>query len=309
MAMPASPGSPRDTRPSVAASAMSTPDIILHVIEETDLPALLNLRAASRAIWATVANYEASIATALARRSYPGLSIELSDDQGVTSFRDFRYWSRRDVAHSLTALSLMPRNLPGGLQEGEFDEVQRSVENGWMIAWRFYDICRKVEDRVPQKMPRLKRMLSLGSGEDTVLQKAEMDLSDAWLELARTLTVEESVDFELMQLYRDGRFLARGAWSLWSSAPVKYPQRGETWLKSRLLRHRPSLVVDLWASTSAVRHEAIQLLETEVSVRSEKRILMEEATFRQLQEDLHALHPRIRQHCIDVYNDDSFRRI
>lgn len=285
---------------------LQTPDILLQIVEHTDISALLTLRAVCKTIHSLVTAYESSIATALARRSYPNLSLDLSSHQCVASLRQLRYWSRRSTARTLTLLSLAEKrmDLDIACAFGPL-EIRPSVENGWMIAHRFHDVSRRIENRVTAPTPRLKRMLSLGSagGETSLLQKAEHDVSEEWLQLASRLSVEEAVDFELMLLVRDGKFLERGSWSLWSSAPVKYPRRGLGWFKGCLLRTQPSFVADLWSSDLTVREGALRHFDEKMNGRSEKRILMEESTWRQLQDDLHALHPSIRQHCSDIYSN------
>ncbi|KAI9769455.1 MAG: hypothetical protein M1835_006707 [Candelina submexicana] len=287
------------------------PEILLQVVENSDIPTLLNLYVTTKGIHHLILSYEASICGIIAECCYPQLFGRLTREakQSLTVKKLSRY-PRWDISRMLAAVAV------GSVQHGTYpgipldnplgDEIRSRVEHGWLVAWDLSDIARKLEAAEDQVQPKGLLYTVFGTSR---LQDLETAIFSRWHTYVKGMSADDLFDLELSQLCRDGRFLPGGEWGEWARPlrPRVNQVVGWTWAKGYILREGPLLVSRLWHSDESIRAEA-EIACKEVSAkRSKERIVVEDTTIKKHWEDLREQHPNVAHQHVWMYYQSAFR--
>lgn len=160
------------------------------------------------------------------------------------------------------------------------NRLKWQLEEGWMVAWLFWEATRAVEAAIdPQKIRQRRQSNYLESSPisgvqdsffiDEAIRKFESALVKRWDFHLRTLTVEQVFNFLVMQTCRDHLFAANDWW--------KYCVSGNNadWLQSALIRRGPPFIYKLLDEDLATRRTAEDTLVAEKSNKSLWQLRME----------------------------------
>ncbi|KAI9716424.1 MAG: hypothetical protein M1812_005319 [Candelaria pacifica] len=290
---------------------VTSPDILLHVVEYSDIPTLLNLFVTTRSIHSLILSYEASICSIIAESCFSLLFGRLTreEKQGLTVKKLARY-PRLEVCRVLAVVAV------GSVQHGTYpgiphddplgDDIRSRVEHGWLIAWDLSDIARKLEAAEEQVQPKGLLYTVFGTSR---LQDLENSIFSHWHTYVKSMSADDLFDLELSQLCRDGRFLPGGEWGEWARPlrPRVNQVVGWTWAKGYILREGPLLVSRLWHNNESIYAEAERACREVSAKRSKERIVVEDTTIKKHWEDLREQHPNVAHQHVWMYYQSAFR--
>ncbi len=290
---------------------VKSPDILLHVVEYSDIPTFLNLFITVKAIHNLIRTYEGSICGIIAERCFPQLFNRLThEEKHRLTVKKLARYPRLNIARKLSEVAVgsvqhgtyagIPRDHPMG------DEIRRRVENGWLVAWDLSAIAKKLEAAEEQVQPKGLLYTVFGTSR---LQDLENAISSRWHTYVKTMSADDLFDLELSQLCRDGRFLPGGEWGEWARSlrPRVIQVVGWTWAKGYILREGPLLVSKLWHSDPCIRAEAERACAEVSAKRSKERVIVEDTTIKKHWDDLREQHPNVAHQHIWVYYQSAFR--
>lgn len=290
---------------------VKTSDILIQVIEYSDVPTLFSLCTTSKVVRRLILTYEASICSTIVERSFPQLFTRLTPDEnnGLTVKSTLRY-PRFNDARKLSEAAVgsvqhgtypgIPRNNPMG------DDIRSRVEHGWLVAWDLSDIARRLQRAEEQVRPQGLLYTIFGTSR---LQELEDAISSEWHEYVKTMSPDDLFDLELSKLCRDGRFLPGGAWGEWARplSPRANQVVAWTWSKGYILREGPQLVLRLWHSDDLIREEAERFCKEISAKRSKERIVVEDSTVKKHWKDLRERHLDVAHQNVWRYHQAAFR--
>ncbi|KAI9699785.1 MAG: hypothetical protein M1836_002820 [Candelina mexicana] len=265
-----------------------TPTILLHIIQQTDLPTLLSLRLTNHSIYDLIASYEVSISTAVANCTFPNRVLKLRPRNTPSPSIKWlvQLQHRATIGPPVAALlvDLRPRGRGSRIGYGIpaydpcGDELRARVENGWYVFWHLSDIALGVEKEAATKEP--KRFLGLRPREVTVVRKQEEEVKKRRIEFLGILGESDVVDYDIMFNFLAGPFLdselsdLNGGGASYHDGHL-FPAFGrrDSWLNWWVLRVGPVPLVRAWKGLG--KSDVVREVEKEWASRSKTRIRIE----------------------------------
>lgn len=247
---------------------LQTPDLLLKVIELSDIDTLFSLRLTSRGIHNLISLYESTISQAVAKVTFrtDGLLLRPPSD-GKCSIR----WLISLIPKQLATIAVdrghfddIPNFYGVSAENPEGDPVRERVDRGWRILQRLSLIARNISMISEGELlsPKYHGKSSLfpltrRKRELEITARSEHLVTETRLEYCRTLGSSDILDYRLMEHYvhpcihnvhihlRD-MSRSRTNWTQLLRTEQKNAELMLGWMKWFILKEGPSLFWEQW---------------------------------------------------------------
>jgi len=266
--------------------ALQTTEVLLKIIECTDVSTVLTLRRTCKRICSTITAYGPSICQTILGSNGQLRSTPIPTDQ--TPLQCLKFFSRRSLAQDLaaTTVNLESQGIPPDEPWG--DELRARAANGLMLAFQFADIAQEMEKEFAAATKALKRNKKWYDPTPIwpgPLLSVEFDccmICARWEELEKGFSEDDTTDHEIAWLLVEQKLrqreqaLRRESFHMKEASLIAGENRKRL-LLGYLLRKGPRVVSYLLDDDRNVRRCAWVALRERVRSKSAKARTLEES--------------------------------